>query len=182
MLSALIVSDLFPMKTLNLFAVPALLSLVLLLSACGRDHNHDHGHGHDHEVGLQAATPPVINIDAGDDMKFSVTRIEAAPGESITLTLKITGRLPKSAMGHNWVLLTRDADARAYCMSAMSAAANDYLPPALADQVLVATKLMGLGESDTITFNAPAEPGNYPFVCSFPGHFLNGMGGVLVVK
>jgi len=173
------------MKTLNLFAIPALLSLVLLLSAgCGRDHSHapDHGSAHDHAANPQAATSPVINIDAGDDMKFSVTRIEAAPGESITLTLKITGRLPKSAMGHNWVLLARDADARAYCMSAMTAAARDYLPPALADQVLAHTKLMGPGESDTITFNAPAEPGNYPFVCSFPGHFLNGMGGVLVVK
>lgn len=130
----------------------------------------------------QAAVPPDITVLAGDNMKFSVTRIEAAPGEAIKLTLTNNGRMPKNAMGHNWVLLVKDADARAYCMAAMSAVASDYLPPAQSDKVLAHTSLLGPGESVTINFNAPDEPGHYPFVCSFPGHFLSGMGGVLVVK
>ena len=41
--------------------------------------------------------------------------------------------------------------------------------------------LSALGESDTVTFDAPAEPGAYPYLCSFPGHFAL-MQGVLTVK
>ena len=33
-----------------------------------------------------------------------------------------------------------------------------------------------------VTFDAPKAPGKYDFVCSFPGHYLAGMRGVLVVK
>ncbi|HUO64394.1 MAG TPA: plastocyanin/azurin family copper-binding protein [Terriglobales bacterium] len=33
-----------------------------------------------------------------------------------------------------------------------------------------------------MTFEAPMEPGEYTFVCSFPGHFALGMKGQLIVK
>ena len=46
--------------------------------------------------------------------------------------------------------------------------------------VIAATKLLGPGESETISFTAP-EPGDYQFVCSFPGHFAM-MRGIMVVK
>ncbi|MFH1498073.1 MAG: plastocyanin/azurin family copper-binding protein [Verrucomicrobiota bacterium] len=154
----------------------------VLLAGCGRQEPESTSAKTSAAPVAKAAVPPDITVLAGDDMKFSVTRIEAAPGEAINLTLTNNGRMPKNAMGHNWVLLTKDADARAYCMAAMSAIGSDYLPPAQADKVLAHTSLLGPGESVTINFNAPAEPGNYPFVCSFPGHFLSGMGGVLVVK
>ena len=42
------------------------------------------------------------------------------------------------------------------------------------------TKLLGGGESDEITFTAPAA-GEYPFICTFPGHFAI-MQGVMTVK
>ncbi len=162
-------------------SVLTLVGVTLFLSGCGQSADPV-----DQSVEANAApvvaTPPTIDINAGDDMKFTVTRIEAAPGEAITLTLHNVGRAPKAAMGHNWVLLTSDADARAYSMSAMSAISTEYLPAAKSAQVIAHTRLLGPGESDKITFNAPSEPGRYPFVCSFPGHFLNGMGGVLIVK
>jgi azurin len=62
------------------------------------------------------------------------------------------------------------------------AAATDYVPAALADQIIAHTKLLGPKQSDEITFKAPTEPGEYPFICSFPAHFLSGMKGVIVVK
>ena len=47
--------------------------------------------------------------------------------------------------------------------------------------VLVASRLLNAGESTVLTFDAPTEPGDYPFVCSFPGHWVM-MRGVLTVK
>ena len=45
-----------------------------------------------------------------------------------------------------------------------------YLP--VSPEVLVhSTKLVGFGQSDQIEFTAPAEPGDYPFLCTFPGHW-----------
>jgi azurin len=48
--------------------------------------------------------------------------------------------------------------------------------------VLAHTKLLGPGESETVTFNAPFIPGEYPFFCSFPGHYSQGTKGVMTVK
>ncbi len=124
----------------------------------------------------------VIEVQATDAMKFSVTRIEAAPGEEIQIKLVNTGTLPKEAMGHNLVVLKKDANPQTYANTAMTAKSSDYLPPSLKDQVIAATKLLGPKQSDTITFKAPEEAGEYPYLCSFPAHFVAGMKGVLVVK
>lgn len=37
------------------------------------------------------------------------------------------------------------------------------------------------GESKTVTFTAPAEPGEYYLVCGIPGHLEAGMSGKLIV-
>ena len=42
--------------------------------------------------------------------------------------------------------------------------------------------LAGGGETVKVTFNAPKEPGEYLYLCTFPGHYLAGMKGLLVVK
>lgn len=129
-----------------------------------------------------AAGARVITIHAGDTMKFDVTSIEAKPGEEIKVVLKNVGTQPKEIMGHNWVLLKAGVDAQAFSMAATSAKASDYIPESFKDQVIVHTKLLGPNESEEITFKAPSAPGDYPFVCSFPAHFLVGMKGVLTVK
>lgn len=129
-----------------------------------------------------AAGPRVINIDASDTMKFSVTRIEATPGESLKVALHNKGTLPKEAMGHNWVLLRAGTDYMAFCTVAVTAKATDYIPASEASKVIVHTKLIGPKQTDEVSFNAPTEPGEYPFVCSFPAHAMSGMHGVLVVK
>ena len=43
-------------------------------------------------------------------------------------------------------------------------------------------KVGSLGETVEVTFKVPAEAGSYPFLCTFPGHFVVGMKGNLVVK
>jgi azurin len=47
--------------------------------------------------------------------------------------------------------------------------------------VLYATRLLNGGETDRLNFTAPAKPGEYVFVCTFPGHWVRMYGVMLVV-
>lgn len=138
-----------------------------------------------------AALPPAalatdairtIVITANDSLKFNVTRIEAHPGEKIHIQLRNIGILPKAVMGHNWVLLKTGVDVLAYSNAAVDAKVEDYQPPSLADKVLVSIPLIGARETADTTFDAPATPGTYPFLCSFPAHCQVGMRGELIVR
>lgn len=126
--------------------------------------------------------PKTFPISAYDTMKFSVTKIEAQAGQKLTVELKNEGSIPKEVMGHNWVLLKAGTDVSAYQSAAMTAKAENYAPKAFADKVLAAIPLLGPKETGKVTFTVPTAPGNYPFLCSFPGHQQAGMSGVLVVK
>lgn len=132
-------------------------------------------------VPAKAAGPRVIEITANDAMKFNLATIEATAGEQLKIVLTNVGNMPKEAMGHNLVLLKAGTDAAAYAAAAMGAKDTDYLPPALKDQVIGATKLLGPRKSDEFTFTVPAA-GQYTFLCSFPAHFVVGMKGTLIVK
>jgi azurin len=125
--------------------------------------------------------PRLIEITGNDQMKFSVTRIEAAAGEQLRVKFTNVGMLPKEAMGHNWVLLTPGTDVNAFAAAAMMARDKDYIPDQSKDQIVAYTKLLGPKQSDEITFTVPG-PGEYPFVCSFPAHTAAGMRGVLVAR
>lgn len=115
-------------------------------------------------------------------MKFNLTRFEVKAGQEVKVTLTNLGSLPKAAMGHNLVLLTKGTDPKAFADAAVMAAATDYIPASLSGQVIAHTKMLGPKQSDEITFKAPTEPGEYHFLCSFPAHFLSGMKGVMVVQ
>ena len=131
-----------------------------------------------------AAPDPVksVVIIAGDSMKFSVTRIDARPGQTIHIQLKNEGTLPKQVMGHNWIVLRAGSDTSAYAAAALSAKDQNYQPTSLAGEVLAAIALVGAKETGEVTFDAPLQPGSYPFLCSFPAHCQVGMRGELVVK
>jgi len=123
-----------------------------------------------------------IELTAGDDMKYNLTKIEAKPGETLHVVLKSTGTIPKMAMAHNFVLLKLGTDAVEFNKASMTAAATDYVPETLKTQVVGSTKLAGPGETVEVTFKVPAKPGSYPYMCTFPGHYAAGMKGDLVVK
>ena len=48
-------------------------------------------------------------------------------------------------------------------------------------KVLHATKLIEPNAGEVLRFNAPTQPGTYPFVCTYPGHWPV-MNGRMVVK
>ena len=47
--------------------------------------------------------------------------------------------------------------------------------------VLHATRLLQSGDTERLGFSAPAAPGEYIYVCTFPGHWLRMYGVMLVV-
>ncbi len=128
--------------------------------------------------------PKEVTIHADDKMRFDVTAIEAAPGQKIVVTFKNVGTTPKVSMGHNFVLLDKtvnEQNVTKFLDAASMDAAHDYVPPS-SKEVLAHSKLLGPGETETVTFNAPYVPGQYLYLCSFPGHYSQGTKGFLTVK
>jgi azurin len=92
----------------------------------------------------------VVELDNPDGMQHNL--VISKPG-----TLEIVGQAADA--------LARDP----------KGAEKNYVPEI--PEVLHATKLLDPGEVTTITFTAPSEPGDYPFICTFPGHWrmMNGI-------
>jgi azurin len=130
----------------------------------------------------QTAAPRVVQIEVGDNMKFSVPAITARPGEQLKVVLKDVGQMPKVAMAHNFVLLKKGADPKKFVNASMNARDTDFIAAGVKDQVIANTKLVGPGETADTTFLAPKQPGDYTYLCSFPGHYALGMKGALTVK
>ena len=133
------------------------------------------------EDNISAQSNSVSNnviLNSNDQMKFDKRIIRVNANESVTLTLNHNGRFPAISMGHNFVLIKKDVDVDDYALRAVSARDNDYIPEG-GDEIAF-TKMLGGGESDTITFDAP-EPGTYTFICSFPGHYQLMMGEFIVL-
>ena len=128
------------------------------------------------------AGPRVIEITAGDTMKYNVTAIEAKAGEQLEVVLTNIGTIPKEVMGHNWILLKAGSDAAAFSIAASTAKDTAYIPSSLKDEIIAHIDLLGPRKSGEIDFSAPATPGQYPFLCSFPAHYQTGMHGILTVK
>lgn len=123
-----------------------------------------------------------FTIEGTNALRFSKEQLSVSPGEKITIKLVNKSALPASAMAHNWILLKPDADATAFDRAAQTSPDDGYFPKSKADEVIAHTALVAGGKSDTITFTAPEKPGDYEYICTFPGHLVAGMKGMLTVK
>jgi azurin len=123
-----------------------------------------------------------IEITGNDQMQFNIKAFEVTEGQKVVLSFKHIGQLPAVAMGHNVVILKAGTAVPAFATKCAPAKDTAYIPQdeESKKEVIAHTKMLGGGESDEITFTAPA-PGEYPFICSFPGHFAI-MQGVMTVK
>ena len=115
----------------------------------------------------------------GNEMKYEVTEFTVAPGQPVTLTFNNTATSP--TMSHNVVVLKKDANVNAVGQAAMSASDTEYIPENRADQILAHTPLAAPGETVEVTFTAPSAPGDYTYICTFPGHFMAMQGTMRVV-
>ena len=121
---------------------------------------------------LAHADPCQLEISANDQMQYDKQTLTVpASCKEVTLTLHHTGKLPREAMGHNWVLVNA-ADFNAVASTGMSAGlGNDYVAPG-DKQVLAHTKTIGGGQTTSVTFpTSILKPGgDYRYLCTFPGH------------
>ena len=162
-------------------------SVALMVASCGDNKKTEESSQTTEQQATTTDTPAAsqntdavtVNLEGTDQMTFNLKEIKAKAGQTINLTLKHVGQMDKKVMGHNFVLLKKGTDVAAFAEAAMGAASTDYIPNNGAD-VIAHTKLLGGGESDSISFKAP-EPGTYDFICSFPGHYAM-MKGVLIVE
>jgi azurin len=120
----------------------------------------------------QAADPCQLEISGNDQMQYDKQVLTVpASCKQVTVTLHHTGKLPREAMGHNWVLVSA-ADFNAVVNSGTAAGlANDYVQPD-DKRVLAHTKTIGGGQTTSITFPTSAlKPGgDYRYLCTYPGH------------
>lgn len=119
-----------------------------------------------------------IDLAAGQNLSFSDTTLTARAGESLHLHFRNPDVVP-----HNWVLLRPGSLERVgqtinRLIADPEAAWRQYVPQS--DDVLVYTDIIPAAGEGNIYFRAPDQPGRYPFLCSFPGHWMV-MNGTLVV-
>jgi len=123
-----------------------------------------------------------IEITGNDQMQYNIKAFEVTEGQKVVLSFKHIGQLPAIAMGHNVVILKSGTAVPAFATKCAPAKDTGYIPQdeESKKEIVAHTKMLGGGESEEITFTAPAA-GDYPFICSFPGHFAI-MQGVMTVK
>jgi putative heme-binding domain-containing protein len=121
----------------------------------------------------------VVTIEAGKNLSFSVRSFKVRAGESIKLTFANPDSVP-----HNWALikpgtLNRVGDLVNKIIAEPDAASRHYIPRS--DDVLVYTDIVIPQDQLTISFRAPKTAGRYPFLCTFPGHWMV-MNGEMIVE
>ena len=123
-----------------------------------------------------------MELSGTDQMQFDKKELTVTEGDNVTLKFKHTGKLPELAMGHNVVILKPGSPLPVFSAEAAKAKDNDYIPQDEKSKAMMVThtEMLGGGEETEITFVAPAA-GEYPYLCTFPGHFAL-MNGKLIVK
>lgn len=110
----------------------------------------------------------------GEEMAFDKTEFTVKAGQKVKFTFNNV-----SSMQHNWVLVNPGTADKVAEESIK--AGNDKGWLAKGPDVLANTKMIDPKSKDTIEFTAPTKAGDYPFLCTFPGHG-SVMRGVLRVK
>jgi len=113
-----------------------------------------------------------VEVHSTDQMTFDTKEIKVSKScKTFTIDLKHVGNLPKHVMGHNLVV-AKSTDVQGISTDGIAAGVDkDYLKADDA-RVIAHTKLIGGGESDSVTFDVSKldAAGSYEFFCSFPGH------------
>jgi azurin len=124
-----------------------------------------------------------VTIESNDRMEFNLRLIRVpADCTQLRVTLKHTGRIQASVMGHNWVLAETRHHRDLGLAGGRMKLADNYLPRNDA-RVIAATPIIGGGQSVDVVFPTSRlrAGGDYMFFCSFPGHW-NMMKGKLVFE
>jgi azurin len=125
-----------------------------------------------------AAPAPKMEIQiasVANLMVFDKKTLTVPTGAEVHLTLKNNATM--DTLPHNWVLVKHGTEAKVAADGLEKAPDAGYVVEG--ESVLAHTPLAPPGKTAEVTFTAPA-PGTYPYICTFPGHYLM-MKGVLTV-
>ncbi len=118
-------------------------------------------------------------------MKYTVEQFFVTPGQPV----KVVFENP-DATDHNLVFV-QPSQLEAVGMAANDMAkdrrnaGSDFIPESQRSQILFATPMIGATRKSMIhvlRFHAPLEPGVYPYVCTFPGHWIIMQGAMVVAN
>ena len=120
-----------------------------------------------------------IAIEAGKNLTFEPRTFTVKAGEPIKLSFVNPDVVP-----HNWALikpgtLATVGDLANKIIAEPDAVARRYIPRT--DDVLAYTDIAEPQGQSVIYFRAPTEKGRYPYLCTFPGHWMV-MNGEMVVE
>lgn len=118
-------------------------------------------------------------------MLFTVDQFMVAPGQPVKLVLT-----NPDATDHNLLIVQPGALAEVgMAANAMARdpanAASDFIPQDKQSLILHASPMIGptrTTQVHVLRFQAPSEPGIYPFVCTFPGHWIVMNGNMIVAE
>lgn len=115
-------------------------------------------------------------------IKFDSAQVEVKAGTPVLLTFKNEACL----LPHNFVLVKPGKAGAVGALADQMVKGREALEklyvPESPDIVIAGTRLLRKGQSEVIIFTAPAEPGDYPYLCTFPGHWRLQQGILRVVK
>ncbi len=129
---------------------------------------------------LHADSGNVLRVQAvPNQMQFAPRELRVKAGAKVRIVLE-----NPDLMQHNFVLVERGAEQEVGELADKIAAdpkgmAKAYVPETR--KVLHATPLVEPNGKAELSFDAPREPGNYPYLCTFPGHWRV-MRGVMIVE
>ncbi|CAD5252030.1 MULTISPECIES: PVC-type heme-binding CxxCH protein [unclassified Imperialibacter] len=111
-------------------------------------------------------------------MEYDLKTLEVEAGQTVAIIFENV-----DFMQHNLLIVKpgtlETVGAAADKMAAdANGAEKSYIPDV--PELLYSTRLVNPGEKVVLTFTAPSEPGDYPYLCTFPGHWRI-MNGILKV-
>ena len=117
-----------------------------------------------------------VSVQGVEGLKFSLPAFDVKPGARVKLDFANT-----SDMLHNLVGVRPGAATRVGEQAmrlGLEGAKLDYVPRT--DDVLFHTAMLEPQKSESIYFVAPTTPGDYTYVCTFPGHYVTMQGTMRV--
>jgi len=106
------------------------------------------------KIVIQAGKPVEFRFTNSDNMEHNFVIVQPGALSEVGEAAERTGR---------------DKDAKS----------RHYVPTS--DKILLSSQSLDKGQSQAIAFEAPATPGVYPYVCTYPGHWRRMFGALYVV-
>jgi azurin len=119
----------------------------------------------------------------GNQMKYKETEFSVPADETAKLVFENTASSP--SMQHNVVIAASGSQGlleKIGQAGTQAGSTNDYVPQEgdLTEQILAHTPIAKPGETVSVTFQTPSQPGEYGYVCTYPGHWATMQGTMRV--